>query len=174
MWLCRTIKKALDLKGKSIKSWKRRDPSTYIYCSLKFKKYCIFISIIAVTEESKSVIILPETAFNEAWEGLIKKIENFINKLPEKKNSITTNKDESNWGEIGEGSYKDVIHKNKWAALEHTNKTDSAAKEVISDKDPLIRSLVGSFQGCDEIPIRNDVRSWTQNTWKGIYNLFFL
>ncbi|KAG5599276.1 hypothetical protein H5410_030646, partial [Solanum commersonii] len=73
--------------------------------------------------------------------------------IPEKQNSIITNKDEFNWEERGEGSFKDVIHKNKWVALEHPNKKDSTAKEVIGDKDPLRRSLVSRFQGCEEIPL---------------------
>lgn len=60
VWLCRRLKEAADFKGKSFESWRRRDPSTYIYCSLKFNKYCIFISIIAVNGESKLVSILPK------------------------------------------------------------------------------------------------------------------
>lgn len=102
-----------------------------------------------------------KNAFNEAREGLIKKIENFINDLLEKQNSITTNKHESNRGKRGEGSYKDVIHKNKWAALEHPNKRDPATKEVTGDRDPRRRSLASSSPRC-EIPTCNDVRSWTQ------------
>lgn len=33
------------------------------------------------------------------------------------------------------------------------------------------RSLVGSFPDCDEIPTRNDLRNWVQQTWKGIHNI---
>lgn len=38
-------------------------------------------------------------------------------------------------------------------------------------KDLLQRCLIGSFPDCDEIPTRNDVRSWIQQTWKGVYNI---
>ncbi|KAF3662385.1 Polyadenylate-binding protein-interacting protein 4 [Capsicum annuum] len=165
LWLCRRLKEASDIKGKSFKCWRCVDLSTYIYCSLKFNEYGRFISITAVNGDARSVIILPENTFNEAWEELTKKIENFINKPVKKQISITTDKDDYNRGNRG-GRYKDAMPKNKWAALQHPIKTDSAAKEGSRGKDPLRRSLVGSFPGCSEIPTRNNVKTWAPKTLK--------
>ncbi|MCD9643599.1 hypothetical protein HAX54_031202 [Datura stramonium] len=64
-----------------------------------------------------------------------------MSKVGRKQNSVTAAKDDSNKGERGERSYKDAIHKNKWATFEHPIKRDLAAKEVIGDKDALRRSL---------------------------------
>lgn len=46
MWLCNRFKEASVIKGKSFKTWKCKDISISIYCSLKFNKFGRFISVI--------------------------------------------------------------------------------------------------------------------------------
>ncbi|KAH0639966.1 hypothetical protein KY290_037250 [Solanum tuberosum] len=46
MWLCNSFKEASVIKGKSFKTWKCKDISISIYCSLKFNKFGRFISVI--------------------------------------------------------------------------------------------------------------------------------
>lgn len=48
-----------ELRGKSFISWKCRDVSSYIYCSLKFNKYGRFISVITVNGLDRTIIIIP-------------------------------------------------------------------------------------------------------------------
>ncbi|MCE3050126.1 hypothetical protein HAX54_046507 [Datura stramonium] len=53
LWLCNRLSEASDIRGKSFKSWRCRDASTFIYCSLKFNKYGRFVSVITVNEVSR-------------------------------------------------------------------------------------------------------------------------
>lgn len=34
VWLCKRFKEASDIKGKSFKTWRGRDRTTHVYCSL--------------------------------------------------------------------------------------------------------------------------------------------
>ncbi|KAH0712590.1 hypothetical protein KY289_008549 [Solanum tuberosum] len=167
-WLCKRFQEASDIKGKSFKAWKCRDRTTHIYCNLKFNTFGRFLSVITVNGEERSVIILPENAFNEGWTNLLQKIEPFINdtKQVQKLNGNTGGT--STKGDKGKGSYKDAIQRNRWSA---NYSSESLEKNNEDDTDPLRRSLVGCFPGCDEIPTRNDLRKWVHQTWQGIFNI---
>lgn len=170
LWLCKRLKEASDIKGKSFKSWRCRGITTYIYCTLKFNKYGRFVFVITVNKEARSVIMLPENTFNEGWTGLISKINAFINKgtQTQKQMPIVKTGEDITTETRGGRSYKEVIHASKWITSEDKNsKIDTAAES----KDPLRRSLVGSFPDCDEIPSRREVRQWVQHVWKGIHNI---
>lgn len=67
----------------------------------------------------------------------------------------------------GKGSYKDDIQQMRWTPK---NPYTTAESSTIEEKEPISRSLVGSFP-CDEIPSQNDVRKWAQQTWRGRYNI---
>lgn len=69
MWLCRRLREASDFKEKFFKSWRHKDPSTYIYCSLNSVIIMDLFFIIAVNGK---------THLMKASKGLIKKIENFL------------------------------------------------------------------------------------------------
>ncbi|KAG5572325.1 hypothetical protein H5410_062091 [Solanum commersonii] len=71
-------------------------------------------------------------------------------------------------GQKEKGSYKEALQKSRWPPNELQSAPESSTN---GDKDPLRRSLVSSFPDCDEIPSRNDVRKWAQNTWRGIHNI---
>lgn len=55
---------------KNFKSWRCKDIATHFYSSQTFKEYDRYISIIAVTGQNRSVIIIPQNQFNERWENL--------------------------------------------------------------------------------------------------------
>ncbi|KAG5609420.1 hypothetical protein H5410_020701 [Solanum commersonii] len=149
---------ASKIKGKSFKTWRCRDLTTLIYCSLKYNKY----------GELRSIVILPEISFNDGWSYLSKKIEVFINKAEISQRETLNAGEIIRDGQKGKGSYKEALQKNRWP----TNELQSAPESSTNgDKDPLRRSLVSSFLDCDEIPSRNDVRKWEQNTWRGIHNI---
>ena len=50
-WLCRRFNEASEIKGKFFKTWRCRDLTTLIYCSLKYNKYGRFMSVIIVKGE---------------------------------------------------------------------------------------------------------------------------
>lgn len=69
-WLCRRLREASEVRGKMFKTWRGRDVSTNIFCSLKFNKFGRFLSIITVNGQKRQVIIVPENKDNEGWMGL--------------------------------------------------------------------------------------------------------
>lgn len=59
------MKEASEVRRKTFKTWKVRDVSINIICSLKFNKSGRFLSIITTTSQSRAVIIIPENKPNE-------------------------------------------------------------------------------------------------------------
>ncbi|KAL3352365.1 hypothetical protein AABB24_020412 [Solanum stoloniferum] len=167
-WLCRRFNESSEIKGKSFKTWRCRDLTTLFYCSLKYNKYGRFVSVITVKGELRSIIILPEISFNAGWSDLSKKIEVFINKAEISQRETLNAGEITRNGQKGKGSYKEALQKSRWLPYELQSAPESSTN---GDKDPLRRNLVGSFPDCDEIPSRNDVRKWAQNTWRGIHNI---
>lgn len=53
IWLCKRFKEASDIKGKSFKTWRCRDKTIHIYCTLKFYKFGRFLSVITVNGEER-------------------------------------------------------------------------------------------------------------------------
>lgn len=124
--------------------------------------------IITVRGELRSVMVLPEITFNAGWSDLSKKIEVFVNKAEILQRETLNAGEITSNGEKEKGSYKESIEKGRWPPNELQSVPESSTN---GDKGPLRRSLVGSFLDCDEIPSRNDVRKWAQNTWRGIHNI---
>ncbi|KAG5598982.1 hypothetical protein H5410_030352 [Solanum commersonii] len=174
LWLCKRLREASESRGETFKTWRCRDISTYIYCSLKFNKHGQFISVITVNGQSRSVIIIPENTFNEGWGSLVTRVENFIERNVEKKGEFIT-KSELNLNTIaGKGDYKGALHNIKWSKREMNVASENSMLTVSSDVDDsnLLRScLVGRFCGEGDMPIRNEVRRWAQQTWKGAHNV---
>lgn len=155
-WLCKRFQEASDIKGKSFKAWRCRDRTTHIYCNLKFNKFERFLSVITVNGEERSMIILSENTFNEGWTNLLQKIEAFVNNIKQVQKLNGNTRGTSTKGDKGKGSYKNAIHRNRWSA---NYSSQSLEKNSEDNTDPLKRSLVGCFPGCDEIPTRNDLRN---------------
>ncbi|KAG5594599.1 hypothetical protein H5410_035831 [Solanum commersonii] len=173
-WLCRRLREASEVRGKMFKTWRGRDVSTNIFCSLKFNKFGPFLSIITVNGQMRSVIIIPENKDNEGWLGLASRIESFINRRSLMQAGTPAVGEINHPSKRGEGSYKDALYKNRWMVQEPTiSKVQGTvtASSHHDGKDLLQRCLVGSFPDCNEMPTRNDVRRWIQQTWKGVYNI---
>ncbi|KAH0729740.1 hypothetical protein KY289_000928 [Solanum tuberosum] len=172
-WLCRRMREASEVRGKMFKTWRGRDVSTNIFCSLKFNKFGRSLSIIAVDGQMRSVIIVPENKDNEGWLGLVSRIESFINRSL-MQNGTPAVGEINHPSKRGEGSYKDALYKNIWMVQELTISKVQATVTASSHhdgKDLLQRCLIRSFPDCNEMPTRNDVRRWIQQTWKGVYNI---
>ncbi|KAH0678730.1 hypothetical protein KY284_019815 [Solanum tuberosum] len=167
-WLCRRFNEASEIKGKSFKTWRCGDLTTLIYCSLKYNKYGRFVSVITVKGELRSIIILPKISFNAGWSDLSKKIEIFINKAKISQRETLNAGEIIRDGQKGKGCYKEALQKSRWPPNELQLAPESSTN---GNKDPLSRSPIGNFPDCDEIPSRNDVRKWAQNTWRGIHNI---
>ncbi|WMV45903.1 hypothetical protein MTR67_039288 [Solanum verrucosum] len=88
-WICQKLKEASKNRGKTFKSWKCKDNTTNIFLTQKFNQYEKFVSVITVKGNDRAVIILPENTFNEGWNVLVAKIENFINR---NRTTLITNK----------------------------------------------------------------------------------
>lgn len=168
MWLCNRFREASVIKGKSFKTWKCKNISINIYCSLKFNKFGRFISVISVNGNDKSVIILPENSFNEGWGELAFKIHNSISQKYNLQESNTEKGGLSSLRLRGKESYREIIQRKKWY---NGDQSQTLASHPGGDMGPLSISLVGRFPDCDEIPTRTEVRNWAQQTWKGIHNL---
>lgn len=151
-------------KGKSFKSWRCRDISTYIYCTQKLNIYGRFISLIAVKGHSRSIIIIPKNKFNEEWGRLANKIELFINEKSSTIGVTITPRAQLNKPFIRNGNNKEAIAKSKW--IQRIEEKESTQEENAL----LHRCLVERFTGGEEAPTRNDVR-WACQTWKGTPNL---
>ncbi|KAF3635680.1 hypothetical protein FXO37_25862 [Capsicum annuum] len=100
--------------------------------------------------------------------GLVSKIEEFIDQKSGMPVSNTEHRSSFSLELRGEDSYKQVIQRQKWRT---ENRSTTSSTFAGSDKGPLGRCLVGRFPDCDEIPTRNEVRRWAQQTWMGIHNL---
>lgn len=101
-----------------LKTWKGRDVSTNIFCSLKFNKFSCFLSVITVNGQTRSVIIIPENKDNEGWLGLVSRIENFINRRSLMRDSTPAVGKINHPSLRGEGSYKDAFYMNRWMVQE--------------------------------------------------------
>ncbi|WMV55766.1 hypothetical protein MTR67_049151 [Solanum verrucosum] len=163
-WLCGRFNEASEIKGKSFKTWRCRDLTTLIYCSLKYNKYGRFVSVIPVKGELRSIIILPEISFNAGWSDLSKKIEVFIIKTEISQRETLNAREITRNGQKGKRSYKEALQKGRWLPNEFQSTPESSTN---GDKDPFRRSLVGSFPDCDEIPSRNDSRRDADNVFAG-------
>lgn len=138
---------------------KCRGLTTYIYSSLKFNKFGRFISIITVNGESRSIIILPKNSFNEGWVGLAAKIESFIVKIFRHKKELQIGGMRLQKGR-GVGRKGEVVCRGPFEP------------DFMSGKNDLLRrSLVGYFPDCDEIPTRNGVKRWVEQTCMDIHNI---
>uniref|UniRef100_A0A0V0IKX8 Putative ovule protein n=1 Tax=Solanum chacoense TaxID=4108 RepID=A0A0V0IKX8_SOLCH len=174
VWLCRRLREASEVRGKMFKTWRGRDVSTNIFCSLKFNKFGRFLSIITVNGQMRSVIIIPENKDNEGWLGLVSRIESFINRRSLMQAGTPAVGEINHPSKRGEGSYKDALYKNRWMVQEPTiSKVQGTvtASSHHDGNDLLQRCLVGSFPDFNEMPTRNDVRRWIQQTWRGVYNI---
>ncbi|KAH0679119.1 hypothetical protein KY284_020204 [Solanum tuberosum] len=142
LWICKRLGEASGIKGKSFNTWRCKDISTYMYCSLKFNKSGRFISIIVVNgHEHSEAGHVTEKQRNTAFMRL-----------------------------RGEESYKEVIQKSKWEAI--SDRRAKNQKETLREEEGVLsRYLVGSFPEDDEIPSRNEVRRWAIQTWKGIHKV---
>ncbi|KAH0709360.1 hypothetical protein KY284_010787 [Solanum tuberosum] len=98
--------------------------------------------------------------------GLVLKIDKFINQKAGVQVSITEQGGPTSMGLRGKDSYKEIIQRKKRSAREQSLTLFSKG-----EKGPFSRCLVGRFLGCDEIPTRSEVRSWTEKAWMGIHNL---
>ncbi|KAF3684182.1 putative pyruvate decarboxylase isozyme 2 [Capsicum annuum] len=112
------IKGASDNKGKSFKSWRSMDVSTYIYCSLKYNIYGRYISVITVKGQSRTMIIIPENSINEWWGILAMKIETFINKNSEVQKSLNTS------GDLIQNNFKEHVLMGEWIRQGNNLKLD--------------------------------------------------
>ncbi|PHU25136.1 hypothetical protein BC332_03468 [Capsicum chinense] len=65
----------------------------------------------------------------------------------------------------------DGTHKEQETQQEEDPPESSEACNHNGSNGILNRCLVGCFAESDELPTRNDVRRWAQQTWKGIHNL---
>lgn len=95
----------------NLKTWRCRDLTTLIYCSLKLNKYGTFVYVITVKRVSRSVIILPENTFNEGWTGLTAKIEFFINKDRNMQKLIASTREDSIKGDKKRGVIRKLSKK---------------------------------------------------------------
>ncbi|KAH0669358.1 hypothetical protein KY289_023851 [Solanum tuberosum] len=168
---------ASENRGKNFKSWRCRDFSTYIYCSQKFNKYGRFLSIITVKGYNRVVIIIPESSYNEGWGLVATKIEEFITNKTSTPGAFITNGGTTEQLLNEKGSFKDALNKSKWTLKEaevtevDVVKNQLSVKTQEGDNDLLRRCLVGRFNGGDEVPTRNEVSRWAQQTWKGTQNI---
>ncbi|KAL3349359.1 hypothetical protein AABB24_022474 [Solanum stoloniferum] len=129
-WLCRRFNEASEIKGKSFKTWRCRDLTTLIYCSLKCNQYGRFLSVIMVKGELRSIIILPEITFNAVWFDLSKKIEVFINKAEIlQRKTLNAGEIISN-GQIEKRSYKEALQKSRWPPNELQSVPESSTMEI--------------------------------------------
>ncbi|KAG5606723.1 hypothetical protein H5410_028215 [Solanum commersonii] len=169
LWLCKRFSEASVNRGKSFKSWRCQDVSTYIYCSQKFNKYGRFMSVISVNGHSRTIIIIPENTFNEGWGKIAGKIESFINLISRTKAVNTAAGGFISKPFTGNGNYKGAVTNNKWI---QQIQAKAPMKNCLQEENTLLRRcLVGRFSGGDEAPTRNDVRRWANQTWKGVLNL---
>ncbi|PHT52795.1 hypothetical protein CQW23_07257 [Capsicum baccatum] len=79
-WIYKRLMEAMGNREKTFKSWKCKDNTTNIFLTQKFNQYGRFFLVITVKGNDRAVIILPENAFNEGWNILVSKIDNFINR----------------------------------------------------------------------------------------------
>lgn len=129
--------------------------------------------MVAVNGASRSVIILPESNFNEGWLGIVTKIEGFITDSNTQLASNTKETITSRYTE-GERNYKEALHRNRWATKEQEIQQEVNSSQACTFKgcnELLSRCLMRCFPECGEIPTRNDVRRWAQQTWEGVHNL---
>uniref|UniRef100_A0A0V0GSC1 Putative ovule protein n=1 Tax=Solanum chacoense TaxID=4108 RepID=A0A0V0GSC1_SOLCH len=117
-WLCRKIKDASEVRGRPFKTWKVRDVSINIFCSLKFNKFGRFLSVITVNGYSRLIIIIPENKANEEWLGIVNRIESFVNRGSLKHGYAPVTGDLKHQFLRGEDSYKEALQKNRWTAQE--------------------------------------------------------
>ncbi|KAG5589573.1 hypothetical protein H5410_040087 [Solanum commersonii] len=104
--------------------WRCRDFSTNFFIALKFNQYGRYLSLISVKgsdrrlrvslvikKKNRAVIILPESAFNEGWEKLAKKIETFINRGIKQTKALKLSGEADYDANKGGRSYRDVLQK---------------------------------------------------------------
>jgi len=173
-WVCKRLTEASGIRGKAAKSWRCRDFSTNFFIALKFNQYGRYLSLISVKGSGRAVIILPESAFNEGWEKLAKKIEAFINRGIKQTKAFKLSGEADYAANKGGRSYRDVLQKSKWTRIETELAEEGSmlqARVQLEDEDLLARCLVGKFFGEDDTPTRNDVRRWAQQTWNGAHGV---
>ncbi|WMV36519.1 hypothetical protein MTR67_035672 [Solanum verrucosum] len=173
-WVCKRLTEASGIRGKAAKSWRCRDFSTNFFIALKFNQYGRYLSLISVKGSDRAVIILPESAFNEGWGKLAKKIEAFINRGIKQTKAFKLSGEADYAANKGGRSYRDVLQKSKWTRIETELAEEGSmlqARVQLEDEDLLARCLVGKFFGEDDTPTRNDVRRWAQQTWNGAHGV---
>lgn len=79
VWLCENLKEASKMKGNYVRRWKTKEHYSEIFCARHYNKHGRYITIIRVQGRGRSVIIVPEVAFNSGWLDIAAKIERFIN-----------------------------------------------------------------------------------------------
>ncbi|KAK4723748.1 hypothetical protein R3W88_026527 [Solanum pinnatisectum] len=174
LWISQRFKEASNYKGKVYKIWKCRDRATYLFCSMKFNKFCHYILVITVTGESRTIIIVLENALNEGWLNVTLKLESIINKGLHSQEALNIKGAKKGRLVRGEKSFKEVLQNPRWSQGENVGGTymdPKGAGPSYSENSLLRRCLVGSFPECDETPTRNDVRKWAHQTWIGVHNI---
>lgn len=126
---------------------------------------------------NRLVIIIPESSYNEGWGLVATKIEEFITEKTSTPGAFITNGGTTEHLLNEKGSFKDALNKSKWTLKEaevtevDVVKNQLSVKTQEADNDLLHRCLVGRVNGGDEVPTRNEVRRWAQQTWKGTQNI---
>ncbi|OIT37211.1 hypothetical protein A4A49_56351, partial [Nicotiana attenuata] len=167
LWLCDNMKEASKVKGNYVKRWKTRDRTSETYCTRNFNSYGRCISIIGVIGRGRSVIIVPEAAFNAGWLEIALKIERFI-KGGERRNVFKAYK------EVEEGlQYSNIVRNHKWVGRELNDAKVNEDGGIIhisgnyKHNELLGRCLVGFFpEDSPEIVTLSEVRKWASYSWK--------
>lgn len=168
-WLCETLKEASKIKGNHVKRWKFHDHFSEFFCARNYNNYARYITIISVQGRRRSVIIIPEMAFNTGWLDIALKIERFINNK--------SNRTVINAPRITEEGllYSETTRRHKWSSREMNEamiQTEGDTIRISGESNPtqnvlLGRSLVGSLpEDISDIPVLSEIRRWASSTWK--------
>ncbi|KAG5616441.1 hypothetical protein H5410_016265 [Solanum commersonii] len=164
-WVCKRLTEASGIRGKAAKSWRCRVFSTNFLIALKFNQYGRYLSLISVKGSDRAIIIFPESAFNEGWEKLAKKIEAFINRGIQQTKAFKLSREADYAANKGGRSYRDVLQKSKCTRIE---------KELAEEGNMLKARVQLEYEDLlaqDDTPTRNDVRGWAQQTWNGAHGV---
>lgn len=97
-------------------------------------------------------------------------MEAFITKFSSTQGAYIT-EGESSKTFTGKGNYIGAIKKSKWSQEGTAARKQNQEQTRSEDNALLHRCLVGKFTGGEEASLRNEVRRWAMQTWRGIPNI---
>lgn len=88
-WISQVMLEASKVQGNIVRRWKKNDTLSETFVSRNYNKFGRYISIVSLRGRGRSVLIIPEMAFNVGWKDIADKVGRFINRYATQPTTFT-------------------------------------------------------------------------------------